>query len=290
MNNETAVMEVRLETKKLRSADIMRIIWLDDGNGRKDDDSPRAAEPPADATATQLQAVRQDGIRLTFSPQSVSFGFVEGESKLLGHCQVEISVVDQLLLGDAIEKAARDLTYHDWRLQPAPQPQFVQAKDATASSAGGLSVLEGQAAADFTLELVDGGEFRLSSERGRVVVLDFWASWCGPCMQSMPQLEKLSQELANKSIRFVAVNLQEDRQTVEKALERLELTLDIALDVDGATAEKFSVTAIPQTIVIDAEGKVRAVVTGGGPDYAQMLRQAIEAALVRKTDAAAGSN
>jgi hypothetical protein len=103
-------------------------------------------------------------------------------------------------------------------------------------------------------------------------------------------LDAVAEELGGDEVKFFAVNLQEDRQTVEDALERLNIaSAAVALDVDGATAEKYGVRAIPQTVVIDREGKVASVLIGGRPDFAEQLKAAIEAARPKPEAAGAGT-
>ena len=306
MDDKTMRIEVRLESKPVASEQVSRIIWLGDGKAptpaeTEGDAVPaaEAAEAPADGSSkgstntaasepaapvepasTQLQAVRNDGVRLTFTPERVVDAALSGQSDSLGMCQVKLDEVDQLLLGSAIAEAAADLPYHDWRLRPAPDPRFVS-EDAAGGGTVGASELAGQPAPDFKLDLLEGGRLELSRERGHVVVLDFWASWCGPCMQAMPQLDALAKEFEAEDVRFFAINLQEDRQTAEAALERLSVKPKVALDIDGVAAEKFAVTAIPQTVVIDRAGNVVEIMVGGGPDFMERLRELIQTALAK---------
>jgi thiol-disulfide isomerase/thioredoxin len=283
----------------------MRIIWLEELDAHESDaEEARQEEPPADLpqlpaaddttsddnggldspdSKTLVQAVRRDGVRLTFVPARVENAIVHGASELLGACKVEVNDVDQLLLGDAIEADAREMQYSKWRLTHAPDPRFVSESGEPGASDPGAPAPEiglvGKPAPDFKLQSLDGGELQLSGERGQVVVLDFWASWCGPCMQSMPQLDALAKELAGEDVRFYAVNLQEDRDTADGALERIGVDAKVLLDVDGAAAEKFGVTAIPQTVVIDRQGKVTALFVGARPDFVESLREAVQKAL-----------
>ena len=84
---------------------------------------------------------------------------------------------------------------------------------ATAPGGGGdpgtESPLVGKPAPDFALDLLGGKKFRLAEAKGKVVVLDFWATWCGPCLQAMPQVEKVAGEFRDQGVQLVAVNLQE---------------------------------------------------------------------------------
>jgi thiol-disulfide isomerase/thioredoxin len=280
-------LEVRLETKRIPRDQVARIIWLNDepNEGAKgaeppmSEDDPDAASAPA-AAMLQVQAVCSNGVRLTFEPETFAAGVLSGASTLLGPCAVPVADVDQLYLGKAIASAAREINYSMWRLQNAPDPRFVSEEGAPAAGdiAGLESALVGQPAPDFNLELAEGGKFRLSEQKGRVVVLDFWATWCGWCMQSMPELDVMADEFGDR-ISWVAVNLQEDRKTIAASLERLGIAPRVALDIDGATAEKFGVTAIPQTVVVDAEGKVVRVFVGGGPNAVDQIRAAIRETL-----------
>ena len=98
-------------------------------------------------------------------------------------------------------------------------------------------------------------------------------------MQSMPEIAAMVGEFDPAKVTLVPVNMQEDRRAVGAALERLGLEPRSALDVDGVAAERFAVTAIPQTVVVGPDGAVTHVFVGGGPGVVDQLRQAIRAAL-----------
>jgi thiol-disulfide isomerase/thioredoxin len=147
------------------------------------------------------------------------------------------------------------------------------------SSGGSQSMLVAKPAPDFQLNLTGGEKFKLSEEKGTVIILDFWASWCGPCMQAMPQTDKVVEEFKDRKVKLIAVNMQEDKATIASALERLKINPSVAMDIDGAIAERYQVTAIPQVVVIDAQSNVVDVMIGAGPNYAAQLTKSIEKAL-----------
>ena len=125
-----------------------------------------------------------------------------------------------------------------------------------------------------------GRRFHLAENKGKVVVLDFWATWCGPCIQAMPQVEKATSEFHEKDVQLVAVNLQETPQQIKAMLERHQLKIArVALDKDGAIAEKYQAHAIPQTVIIGRDGNVSRLFVGGGPHLGDQLRDAIKATL-----------
>lgn len=134
----------------------------------------------------------------------------------------------------------------------------------------------GKPAPEFTLKLLDGTQFRLSEHKNQVIVLDFWATWCGPCIQAMPQVESVVKEFEQRGVKLIAVNMQEDSEAIRSVLERMDIKPTVALDIDGATAEKYAVTAIPQTVVVDKQGKVAALFVGGGPQLVEQLREVLQ--------------
>ena len=279
LDDKTLEVEVRLESKKVPRDRVSRIIWL-----HKDEIDPSTDKPkPTDQkVATRVQALRSDGIRLTFHPQQVAESTLSGSSEVLGACKVSVKEVDVLLIGSAIEKAAAQLAYQQWKMKNAQEPIVSQA-DADgspgAATAGTESALVGKAAPDFTLELLDGKQFQLSKTKGKVVVLDFWATWCGPCLQAMPQVDSVTREFKDRDVQLIAVNLQESPKQITDMLERHKLELTVALDRDGVVAERYAANAIPQTVIIDREGKIARLFVGGGPHLGDQLRQSIEAVL-----------
>lgn len=281
-NQEKLRMEVRLETKEITSEKIAQIIWFHPEELKEAVDDP--AKPAPSEDKTRVQALKSDGIRLTFFPQQLTDKLLSGRSDVLGACRADITEVDQLIFGPAIEKAAAELAYHQWKLSPPVEPKFVTAADSDGSDgrpSGLESPLVGKPAPVFELDLLDGKRFKVVESKGKVLVLDFWASWCGPCLQAMPEIHRTVHEFDGQTVALVGVNLEEPSSTIKATLERHKLELSVAMDQDGVVALKYGATAIPQTVVIDAQGNVTRVFVGGGPKLADDLKAAIQEALTK---------
>ena len=296
-------LEVRVETKKIPRDRVSQIIWfhpdeLSDSSGERGGVSPPVNSPNGvtnstpdnrgtdaaplakSAGTTRVQALRSDGIRLTFMAEEFANKALTGKSEVLGNCRAELDQVDQLLIGGEIEKSAADLAYHRWKLHHAVEPKIAQDVDGSnpdGRAPGIDSPLVGKPAPDFNLELLGSGgkKFHLADHKGEVVVLDFWATWCGPCLQTMPLVEKVVHEFDDQGVQLIAVNLEEPAKAITAMLERHKLKLTVAMDIDGVAATKYQATAIPQTVIIDREGKVARLFVGGGPKLADQLRDAL---------------
>lgn len=138
------------------------------------------------------------------------------------------------------------------------------------------SELLGQPAPGFELFKVDGGTVRLEDLRGEIVVLDFWATWCGPCMRAMPEIQKVHEKFDGQKVRIIGVNQGERLEDVANMLEEKKFTFTQVLDSDSTVGDSFSVSGIPQTVVIDAEGVVQAVHVGYSPTLEVTLNDQIE--------------
>jgi len=120
--------------------------------------------------------------------------------------------------------------------------------------------LVGEPVPDFTLSTLDGGSIRLRDLQGQIVFLNFWATWCAPCQNEMPVLQKLEEEHRTEGVRVIAVTDPTQGQTedgVRTFLLRLNLTLTVALSSDPDLYARFGVSQIPTTFVIDRAGTVR---------------------------------
>ena len=133
-------------------------------------------------------------------------------------------------------------------------------------------------APDFTLERLDGeGDLSLASLRGRPVVLNFWASWCGPCKDEAPLLEEASKRWAGK-VAFVGINVKDFRGDARDFIERYGVAYPNVYDGKGSTIGRYGVTGYPETYFVDAKGRVRYRIAGPVED-AQEIDDGIRRAL-----------
>jgi peroxiredoxin len=111
-------------------------------------------------------------------------------------------------------------------------------------------------AADFTLPAAQGQRVRLHELRGRVVFVNFWATWCLPCIHEMPMMEQLYQTFKQQPMTIVAVNLQQSREDVVRFMESKQFHFPALLDQEGTVTERYQVKGLPTTHLIDCAGKV----------------------------------
>jgi cytochrome c biogenesis protein CcmG, thiol:disulfide interchange protein DsbE len=135
------------------------------------------------------------------------------------------------------------------------------------NSLGGTKA--GQDAPDLSLPLLDGGQQRLSDWRGQVVVLNFWATWCAPCVHELPDVQRLFAELSPRGVKFLAVDVDggppaEVAPLVRAFKNKIGLSMPIALD-DGGASQAYRVDTIPRTIIIGKDGRVAEVLDGVHP-------------------------
>ena len=138
--------------------------------------------------------------------------------------------------------------------------------------------LVGLPAPSVKAKLLDGADFDLSKHKGKVVVLDFWATWCGPCVRALPELMKATSSFKKDQVVFVAVNQGENAKQIKKFLKQKKWeSLSVALDPQSDAGDSFHVEGIPQTVIIGKEGKVRHVHVGFSPNIGNRLKKEIQA-------------
>ena len=160
-----------------------------------------------------------------------------------------------------------------------PQNARDAAEAAAAADEDPSAALQGKPAPEFTLKGLDDKPVSLKDLKGSVVVLDFWATWCGPCRKGLPHLDKLYQANKGKGLKAYAVDLRETKEEVKQFVEETKLGVPVLMDTDGKVAEQYKVSGIPQTVVIGKDGKVQAVIVGFGGDSDHRLKDALEKAM-----------
>ena len=167
------------------------------------------------------------------------------------------------------------------------QAEEIAETDREIQKAAGLDrfALSGQAAPDFELPLLAGGTFKLSEQKGKVVVIDFWATWCGPCVRALPEMKKLAEAYAeNPEVVVVGFSTDEEknRGQVEKLVAKNKLAYPIGLGpAEAKTA--FKVSGIPCIVVVGQDGVVQGRRVGFSPKLEKDLKRAVDALLAGET-------
>ena len=136
----------------------------------------------------------------------------------------------------------------------------------TASSLASSS-LEGRDAPDFVLKSATGENLRLSEYRGDVVMINFWATWCGPCRQEMPLLDDLYGRYQRVGFNLLGVNIDDDSRRAMQMIEELGVNFPVLFDESKEVSKLYEVDAMPVTVLVDREGNVRFVHHGYKPGY-----------------------
>jgi peroxiredoxin len=119
----------------------------------------------------------------------------------------------------------------------------------------------------FTLKSRSGHNLRLSDYRGQVLLINFWASWCGPCRQEMPLLENLYKRYNKLGFTIMGVNVDTDSTTANNYLKDMSVTFPIVYDITNAVSKSFNVNAMPTTVIVDRNGNMRFLHQGYKPGY-----------------------
>lgn len=126
----------------------------------------------------------------------------------------------------------------------------------------------GNRAPDFTLQTVDGKEVSLKSLRGKKVVINFWATWCGPCVGELPYFQDITRTWKENELVILAINLEENVSTVRNFLAGERFTFPVLLDTEGAVGKRYNVSSIPRTFFIDRDGIIRETKQSSFPNLA----------------------
>ena len=174
-------------------------------------------------------------------------------------------------------RTVQQINFTDWSLDKEIAPaQFVwNAPEGTTEEPKPIAV--GVAAPDFAVTALDGKTTHLSDYKGKLVVIDFWSTWCGPCQQSMPHLEKVYQQVKEKGVTVLAVCVWDDKVAYDKWVIEKKSTYTFPTFFDPAgkgdnniAAGQYGVTGIPTQFVLDKDGKVAAVNVGYEPGEARL--------------------
>lgn len=130
-------------------------------------------------------------------------------------------------------------------------------------------------APDFTLKSASGANLKLSEFRGEVVLVNFWASWCGPCRQEMPLLSELHEQYRDLGFTVLGVNVEEDTRKARKLLEDAPVSFPVLFDSDSVVSREYDVVAMPSTVLVDRNGKLRYLHKGYKPGLEAVYQQQV---------------
>jgi peroxiredoxin len=135
-------------------------------------------------------------------------------------------------------------------------------------------------APDFTLKSLDGPNLRLAEQRGRVVLVNFWATWCGPCKQEMPHLNRLYDKYRTSGFVLLGVNVDEDARQAAGTAAKLGVRFPVLFDAEKAVSKLYDLQSMPATVLIDRDGRVRYLHRGYRDgleaSYEQQIRELVK--------------
>jgi thiol-disulfide isomerase/thioredoxin len=316
--------ESRLETLRIDRSRVAAIVWLDPpkkDSGKKVEKaaSDNTTSDQANAVASEgkskvapvvsevtveedsengfvmgdedessMQALLADGFSITMTPTRLENGQIKGHSKLLGDCAFPAATIRELFPGDPASRT-NIAAFDQWIARNAQEPDWDIAAESGGTSEGAAMI--GQVADDFELSLLDGSKFRLKDHADKIIVLDFWATWCGPCVAALPDYIAATSEFDSSKVIFVAVNQQEASDQIRGFLTERDLSPIVALDRNGEIGQQFKVSGIPHTVILGKGNVIEDVHVGyqqgGGESMQIAIQQLLDGTWKRPTPEAA---
>ena len=267
-------------------------VGLEDSEARREEvpigQEPLLSEPsttnlaanPTSGNRQTVQVLISGDRRLTYDLNVWRDQLLVGRSDALGECSIPLAEIEELRFGSFANQAL-DVPYSDWVARLAPEPQLMTGTDGDQRSDllfGTRSPLIGTELPDLKVTTLEGETIELKSLVGKVVVLDFWATWCSPCVRAMPDLIAATSEFPVEDVVLLALNQEEDASTISDFLAGRGWKLQVGLD-NGTIARRLQVQSLPQTIVIAPDGKIAFVKVGYSSDLRQTLKRAISSFL-----------
>lgn len=161
-----------------------------------------------------------------------------------------------------------------WKIEKSQVAPLKPAAEMGAPQAGGETPadgkdpgpppMRGKTAPDFTLPTLDGGVMKLAEHKGKLIFLNIWASWCAPCREEMPSMQRLAGKLKGANFAMLTISIDKNKEDAAKFVKELNLTFPVALDPDQKVAPLYKITGVPETYIISPEGVVTHHLIGPG--------------------------
>lgn len=230
-------------------------------------------------------------VRFTMKTYQVDLWIADGARPTLLRCEVAFNVSalpEEQAKAMEIKSAKRETLYTDWKVndpieasvftfQPPAEAEKVDSFMPKSAGHEKPNALLDQAAPDFVLKNLLGEEVKLSSQQGKIVVIDFWATWCPPCVKGLPIVAEVLSSFKDQGVVFFAINAREDVAKIEGFLKSKGLNIPVLLDTEGAVMQAYGVEGIPQSFIIDQKGVIRAAHTGLSGDLKEKLTAELNA-------------
>jgi len=302
LDRDQLEIDVRGERRTILVKNIAELVWLDpvpseplksksDGettsNAGEVESTNPATVPIAPHPSDVYQIILEQGSRISIVPEMIEGDTLRGTHPSLGPCTLKWGQVSRVVLGDSIRVDASRGRFGKWKLQNAQDPKYVsedgeEGDDRPSDTAHARMI--GKESPDFDLLKIDGTPCQLKDYRGKVVIIDFWASWCGPCIRSMPLLLEVSREYHDLGVELILINVEESEERIRKFLERVEVTPTVAMDTDGSVSKQYAVSGIPQTVIVDRDGGIANILVGAGEESEVKLRKTLDELTARATN------
>lgn len=254
----------RYEQVDMPRSDLAALVWLE---------SPASASSNTPLADSLLITLR-DGSVFFLKEPLVEDDQIVGSHPKLQRCSFPLSQVLKIQNSDIAAQSLASIV--DWTLEPTPEPKFVDGE----LEPGTDSPLVGKTFDDVTIPMLDGSSVGLADERGKVIILDFWATWCAPCLRSLPRMASLAATFPADKVRLIAVNQEEMPFTIQAFLASRDLDLEVGLDSNLKLGNRFRVETLPETIIIGPDGVVRRVYFGTPTDLHKSVHEAVTELMV----------